>query len=248
MVRPVLDKGYVRLTRIMAEIQEDGSLKAVTDNAVADDARVSFHKRAAAFTDEENAKLVGYLGREEHTSPFRGCIIQFEVKAPMFVRNQWYKYVIGSDHEGLPYRDPFFQWNEVSRRYVTREPEFYIPSEWRSAPKTRKQGSGEPVDVQTSVDTSYFLEEQVKDSLNAYNAVLEAGICAEQARLFLAGYAIYTSWRWTASLQAVCHFLAQRLADDAQMEIQQYAQAIHGIVRTLFPRAVAALINEPSSK
>lgn len=234
---PVLDKGYVRLTRIMAEIGEDG-LEPVSDLAPTNDARVSFARQSQEFS-EADARLVSFLGREQHTSPFRGAVMQFEVKAPLFVCRQWWKYVIGSDHEA--YRDPFCQWNEVSRRYVADDPEFYIPTEWRSAPENRKQGSGQVLSDGVQVWLDSEMLHTVAAGAQRYRAAIDMGCCAEQARLFLPAYAMYTQWRWTASLQAVCHFLNQRLAHDAQAEMREYGRAVHALIEPRFPVSVKAL-------
>jgi thymidylate synthase (FAD) len=160
--------------------------------------------------------------------------VTLEVKAPLMVARQWFKYVVGSDHT-------MDGWNETSRRYVTMEPEFYIPEVWRSAPENKKQGSGGPVDQHIADSTDESFRWHIDNSLIRYSAALAQGVAPEQARLFLPAYAMYTTWRWSASLQSVAHFLRQRLADDAQVEIQEYAKAVDSLVRPLFPITVAAL-------
>jgi len=221
----VLDKGYVRLVDVMG-----------SDLTVVNAARVSFARESHEF-DERDERLIKFLAREGHMSPFRHAMATFEVKAPLMVARQWWKYVVGSDHT-------MDSWNEVSRRYVDQEPEFYIPSEWRSAPKNKKQGSGEPVDEERSKAFSALLRIICTDLSDFYQAMIEGGVCAEQARLFLPAYAMYTTWRWTASLQSICHFLNQRLAPDAQWEIREYAKAVEKLIRPRFPVSVAALLGE----
>lgn len=215
----VLNHGYVRLVSHMGD-----------DLSVVNAARVSFAKESQEMS-EGDARLVRYLLRHGHSSPFRHAFVKFEVKAPLLVARQWWKYVVGSDHT-------MDGWNEVSRRYVQDEPEFYIPEVWRSAPENKKQGSGEAV-AQAGWATS-LLELAAVDGVKRYELAVEAGICVEQARLFLPAYALYTSWIWTCSLQSLLHFLSQRLADDAQWEIQQYAQAVHALTEPLFPVVFAA--------
>lgn len=223
--RPVLDHGYVRLVDHMG-----------SDLTVVNAAKVSFDKEAAVFGPREE-RLLSFLGREGHFSPFRHAMLSFEVYAPLMVARQWWKYVVGSDHtmEG---------WNESSRRYVTEEPTFYAiePTAWRAAPESRKQGSGEPLPAEVGQRLSAELAAHYTRSLEGYEAALAAGVAVEQARVFLPAYALYVRWRWTASLQAVGHFLAQRLADDAQREIAAYAAAVRELTAPHFPQALAALL------
>jgi len=222
----VLDKGYVRLVDHMG-----------SDLSVVNAARVSFAKESEQMT-ERDERLIHRLAREGHTSPFRHAFVTLEVKAPLMVARQWWKYVVGSDHT-------MDAWNEVSRRYVEDEPEFYMPDVWRSAPKSRKQGSGGPIEDE---ELSYLARMEMKMAIDSgrarYQWAIEEGICPEQARLFLPAYAMYTTWRWSASLQSVCHFLKQRLAEDAQWEIREYAKAVYEIVRHLFPLSVDALVGK----
>lgn len=221
----VLDHGYVRLVDHMG-----------SDLTVVNAAKVSFDKEATDLGPREE-RLLDFLGREGHTSPFRHAVISYEVYAPLMVARQWWKYVVGSDHtmEG---------WNESSRRYVTEEPTFYAiePGAWRSAPASRKQGSGEPLDREVGERLSAALEDHYARALVGYEAALAAGVAVEQARVFLPAYALYVRWRWTASLQAVGHFLAQRLADDAQREIAAYAAAVGELTEPLFPHSLAAML------
>lgn len=162
-------------------------------------------------------------------------VVSFEIYAPMMVRSQWFKYVKGGDHcPGIESgngddgdgSDPLFARNEASRRYVTLEPEFYVPVEWRSTPENRKQGSGGPVDAELSRSLSNDLQSVNALGLERYQRALDAGVAAEMARLFLPAYGLYTCWRWTASMPAVDHFLRQRLSRDAQTEISAYAAAV----------------------
>jgi len=221
----VLDNGYVRLVDVMG-----------SDLTVANAARVSYAKESAELTDRDRS-LIAFLAREGHSSPFRHAIAQIEVYAPLMVARQWWKYVVGSDHT-------MDAWNESSRRYVTEEPVFYLPAadEWRSAPENSKQGSGAVVDSVLGEDITYNLMKHIEASEELYNIALECGICAEQARLFLPAYGMYVRWYWTASLQSIAHFLAQRLEHDAQAEIQSYAKAILTLIKAKFPVAISELL------
>ena len=221
------DKGYVRLVDVMGD-----------DLSVVNAARVSFDKESEAL-GEWDARLIRFLAREGHGSPFRHAVATFEIYAPLMVARQWWKYVVGSDHT-------MDSWNESSRRYVTEEPTFYVPAadEWRSAPEHSKQGSGEPFEEWEGAPLTDVLVEYVKEGLHLYQSALDCGVAPEQARLFLPAYGLYVRWRWTASLQSICHFLNQRLDDDAQHEITEYARAIHELIEPRFPVAVGELVAE----
>jgi thymidylate synthase (FAD) len=223
----VLDNGYVRLVNVMG-----------SDLTVVNSARVSYDKESKELT-ERDIRLIKFLARENHTSPFRHATIQFEIYAPLMVARQWWKYVVGSDHV-------MDAWNESSRRYITEEPTFYIPKadEWRSAPENSKQGSGEPILESLGASFTRDLMRYIEKGEKLYEDALECGICAEQARLFLPAYGMYVRWYWTASLQSVAHFLNQRLAHDAQREIQEYAKAVYELVKPHFPVSIAELVKE----
>lgn len=225
----VLDHGYVRLVDVMG-----------SDLTVVNAARVSYDKESNELSDKDK-RLIRFLAREGHTSPFRHATAQFEIYAPLMVARQWWKYVVGSDHV-------MDAWNESSRRYITEEPVFYIPEmqEWRKAPENSKQGSGGLVadeDGLLAEETSYLLQEHIHQSLHLYEWALENGICAEQARLFLPAYGMYVRWRWTASLQSIAHFLNQRLEHDAQKEIRDYAQAVYELIKPAFPVSIGELVS-----
>ncbi|MCY9132831.1 FAD-dependent thymidylate synthase [Bacillus spizizenii] len=214
----VLDNGYVRLTNVMG-----------SDLSVVNSARVSYDKESTEL-DEKDIRLIKFLAREGHTSPFRHATLQFEVYAPLMVARQHWKYIVGADHT-------MDAWNESSRRYITEEPTFYIPKpdEWRSAPENSKQGSGAPIDERTGHYLWADLLEYVEEGERLYNEALEVGVCAEQARLFLPAYGMYVRYYWTASLQSVAHFLNQRLGHDSQVEIQEYAKAVYVLAKPKFP-------------
>jgi len=229
----VLDKGYVRLVNTMG-----------SDLTVVNSARVSYAKESMELS-ERDIRLIQFLAREGHTSPFRHVMLQFEVYAPLMVARQWWKYVIGSSHmEGTG--DSLEAWNESSRRYITEDPTFYIPSqgEWRSTPENSKQGSGDIVSWEIGQKHTDELMNYIELGVAKYEAALEDGICAEQARLFLPSYGMYVRWYWTASLQSVAHFLNQRLEHDAQKEIQSYAKAILELSRPIFPHSLQELLKQ----
>lgn len=133
-------------------------------------------------------------------------------------------------------------WNESSRRYVTENEEFYVPAQFFGAPANKKQGAGDPIDKDINTAARYLLVEHQVRGLELYEAAMESGIAPEQARLFLPAYGLYIRWRWTVSLNALMHFLDQRLDDHAQFEMRQYAQAIEPMVKEQYPMVYAAWV------
>lgn len=225
----VLDEGYVRLVDVLGD-----------DLSVVNAARVSYDKESDEFS-ERDSKLIKFLLREKHTSPFRHAALTFEVYAPLFVARQWWKYAVASTHV-----DDQNGWNESSRRYITEDEKFYIPlpHEWRSKPENSKQGSGEPLDEQIGGKHFHRLAEMVVAGTQAYHEALEDGVAPEIARLFLPAYGMYVRWRWTTSLQGVLTFLDQRLEHDAQYEIQKYAEAVLKLTKEAFPETIGMLYEE----
>lgn len=227
----VLDKGYVRLVDVLGN-----------DLSVANAARVSYDKESKLRDDGSltlaDQKLVDFLWREKHTSPFRHAALTFEVYAPLVVARQWWKYAIAGSHI-----DDQNGWNESSRRYITENEEFYIPkaNEWRSKPENSKQGSGPVIESVHGNRFTERLEEIVRLGEEAYQAALAMDIAPEQARLFLPAYGMYVRWRWTTSLHGVINFLQQRLEYDAQVEIQEYAKAVKKLSEEHFPSTFKAV-------
>jgi len=221
----VLDKGYVRLVDKMG-----------SDLSVVNAARASFAKESKEFT-QQDAKLLNFLARENHMSPFRHAFATFEFKAPLMVARQHWKYVVGSDHT-------MDSWNESSRRYITMDPEFYFPSaeEWRLAPEDKKQGSQGIADpfIGSMLSQELILHAEKGEAL--YNMAMENGIAAEQARLFLPAYSMYVIYRWSCSLQSAVLFLTQRLSEDSQVEIQKYASAVYDLIQPEFQMSIKALM------
>src|SRR5690554_3651985 len=223
----VLDKGYIRLRDVMGD-----------DTTIANAARVSFDKRTEELT-EKDERLIAFLAREGHESPFRHASLQFEVYAPLMVARQWWKYVVGSDHV-------MDAWNESSRRYITENNEFYIPQadEWRSYPDNVKQGSGEPIEDEEGNILTKQLLAHVDRGVDLYERAMAKGVAPEQARLFLPAYGLYVRWFWTASLQSVAHLIKQRTAPDAQYEFRQYAEAVKELAYEKFPVSLGELLKE----
>lgn len=227
----VLDKGYVILHDVLG-----------SDLTVANAARVSYDKKTEELT-ERDERLIRFLAREGHTSPFRHTSLQFEVYAPLMVARQHWKYVAGSSFQEAT-GDNMTAWNESSRRYNTEEPTFYIPSaaSWRSKPENSKQGSGEPLGRNKGIELTQELVSYVELGERLYEQAMGDGVAPEQARLFLPAYGMYVRYYWTSSLQSVAHFLAQRLADDSQYEIRKYAEAVRDLAEPKFPVSLSELL------
>ncbi len=231
-MKNVLDKGYVRLVDVMG-----------SDLTVVNAARASYAKESKEMS-ESDEKLIAFLAKHDHTSPFRHAMLQFEIYAPLMVARQWWKYIIGSSHlEGIG--DTMNAWNESSRRYVTMEPTFYVPTEneWRGKPDNNKQGSKEPVDAKLGAEFTDKLNKYIKEGVDLYEEAMERGICAEEARLFLPAYGMYVSWYWTASLQSVAHFIKQRTDSHSQFEIREYAEAVKELAIEKFPLGIKAFLD-----
>jgi len=230
----VLCKGYVDLVDHMG-----------SDLTVCNAARVSFNKESEWDSDKEavarleqsgslyreedvrklskkDAKLLEYLATHQHWTPFAHPQITFRIKAPVSIRTQMFKHKQG------------FVENEISRRYVSFEPEFYYPA-WRGEPiDGAKQGSSDFISIDTEVEKNYG--NVIRTSLYTYNELLRSGVAPEQAR-FVLPQGMYTEWYWTGSLAAYARFYKQRIDSHAQYEVREYAKAIGKYVNRLFPES-----------
>lgn len=216
----VLDHGYVRVVDIMG-----------SDLSIVNAARVSFDKEVDTLSDKD-LSLINFLVKNRHDSPLRHAYMTIEMYAPLMVARQAWKHVVGtaSIEDGT-------SWNESSRRYITENEEFYIPSvdQWREAPENNKQGSGGPLNPYCAAKYTKRMEMLVKEAHDLYREALDDGVAPEQARLMLPAYAMYVRWRWTASLNSLLHFISLRKGHGAQSEIQDYADAIAAEVQMAFP-------------
>ncbi len=193
------------------------------DMRVADAARVSFHKQASEFTPEQNERLIKYLAKHKHYSPFGHCFASYHVKAPIFVRSQLVK------HE-------YLRINEVSRRYVDTTPEFYTPDVWRGRPVDKKQGSSGVVNYGT-------ISDYLDDCLFQYEDMIREGVAPEQARMVLP-QSMYTEWYWSGSLDAFANMCNLRCKPDAQEETRMIADQVSSLMSKQFPISWSALTNE----
>jgi thymidylate synthase (FAD) len=202
--------------------------------SVVNDARQSFDNRKEQW-DEKDEKLLNYLAREHHTSPFRGVVFKWHVKTPLFIARQWWKHTVAST-----YVDDQLGWNEKSFRYCSAEDaQFYVPSTFLQQAETNRQASGGPLSTSGQSRASIFYEEALSVAKAAYEELVAMGVSKEQARAVLPA-AMYTSFTWTCSLQALFHFISLRIGKGAQAEITAYAEALLKLARPIAPEAFAA--------
>ena len=213
----VLDEGFIEVIDYLGD-----------DLTVANSARVSFGKRKKKY-DKSDERLVRYLAKHKHFSPFRHLMVQFHIKAPEFVMRQAYKHVVGieatSSHSTKDHA-----WNEISGRYVPVE-EYYIPKNWRQS-EDSKQASIGSVKEQEEAATAYAAALQV--GKHYYEKLLELGVAKEQARIVLP-LSQYTEVYWTASFQAIVNFIELRDEPTAQWEIREYAVAMKKMLFEIYP-------------
>ena len=221
----VLAKGEVVLKDVMG-----------SDLTVVNAARVSFDKESSwdetkGVLSKADQKLIRFLAVYNHWTPFAHPQITLRIKAPIFIRTQFFKHKQG------------FVENEISRRYVTTEVEVYEP-QWRGKPKgSAKQGSSDFIDLEAGM-----LEEMrwlTGDAISVYESLIRKGVAPEQARSVLP-QGTYTQWYWTGSLAAYARFYKQRSDPHAQWEIREYAKAIGELIQSRFPYSWRALTGEKS--
>ncbi len=208
------------------------------DLTVVNAARVSFGKESEWDYEESDAysfkqhmkdkdkKLIKYLAKHKHISPFGHCFASFHIKAPVFVARQLVKH-------------KFLRWNEISRRYVDNEPEFFHPTEWRGRSDDKKQGSEGVIE---SLRPTYS-KTLIKIAMDNYKHLLSEGVCPEQARMVLP-QSMMTEWYWSGSLDAFADMCNLRCKSDTQYETQLVAWDIYFEMKDLFPVSWAALTEE----
>ena len=211
-----------------------------SDLSVVNAARVSFGKKSEwvweefdgkviykdsyARLSDRDTKLIRYLAKHKHLSPFGHAFASFHVKAPIFVARQLVKH-------------KFLRWNEISRRYVDEEPEFYVPEVWRGRSEDKKQGSDGVVESNANLD--YYNEK----ALGTYKQLLDEGVAPEQARMVLP-QSTMTEWYWSGSLDAFAAMCKLRCASDTQYESRIVADAISDRMESLFPVSWKALMDD----
>ena len=201
-----------------------------SDLSVVNAARVSFGKKADwEYHDSQtmrladrDTKLIKYLAKHKHISPFGHAFASFHIKAPIFVARQLVKH-------------KFLRWNEISRRYVDEEPEFYVPDVWRGRSADKKQGSDGVVEFE-----DHYEEEMALDK-SYYEYLLDYGVAPEQARMVLP-QSTMTEWYWSGSLDAFADMCRLRCKEDTQYESRLVADQVSTIMQDLYPVSWVALI------
>ena len=204
-----------------------------SDLSVVNAARVSFAKVHEEFDEGKDIKLINYLAKHDHWSPFGHASLQFHIKAPVFVARQLVKHQVG------------LTWNEVSRRYVDNEPEFYTPEVWRGVADNKKQGSSEEeIDINPPLGSGPMMVDDYQQALNkskwTYEQLLRRGVCPEQARMVLP-QSMMTEWYWSGTLYAFARVCNLRCKSDTQIETQMVANQIDKLAEELFPVSWKAL-------
>ena len=202
--------------------------------SVVNDARQSFAAESAEWT-ERDGKLLRYLAKHHHTSPFRGVVFKWSVKAPLFIARQWWKHTVAST-----FVDDQLGWNEKSFRYCAAdEAEFYIPLEFLQQSEDNRQASAGALPSRSQALAFAQYAQAVEACKQAYAGLLLIGVSKEQARAILPS-ALYTQFVWTCSLQALFHFISLRIGKGAQGEIVAYAKALLELGRPVAPEAFDA--------
>lgn len=199
-----------------------------SDLSVVNAARVSFHKFHEEFQDGDE-KLINYLAKHGHWTPFAHAFLSFRIKAPIFVARQLVKHQVG------------LAWNEVSRRYVDDEPEFWFPEVWRGKPVNAKQGSSDVEIYENNSLQKDFIKGTIKDCLDLYLELIDDGVAPEQARMVLPQNTM-TEWIWSGSLAAFARVCKLRLDPHAQQETQDVAFEIDRLVPDNFKHSWKALL------
>lgn len=214
----VLDKGYVELV---------GNIG--TDLTPVNAARVSFDGVSEEYKNKDY-RLIKYLIKHKHFSPFRHQHCMFIIKAPEFVMRQWYKHVVGAETTST-HSTKDHAWNEISGRYVPYD-EFYNPQFFRKQSEDNKQASDGLITDQIMARTLWC--EAQDQAIISYKKMLEMGVAREQARSILP-LTLYTKVYWTASFQSIMNFIELRDEATSQIEIQEYAKALKEIMMETFP-------------
>jgi len=220
MKSKVLDKGFIEVIDSLGN-----------DLTVVNSARVSFGKRKTKF-DKSDERLVRYLAKHKHYSPFRHLQVQFHLKAPEFVMRQWYKHVVGIETTSNSSTKDH-AWNEISGRYVEYD-EFYEPTIYRKQSDDNKQASEGQFEGQAEIAIAANWKQAHSMTLTAYKNMIDAGMAKEQARCILP-LTLYTEVYWTASFQAVMNFIELRNEKTAQIEIQDYAKVLLDLMLEVYP-------------
>lgn len=197
------------------------------EKTIANSARVSLGKRIESL-EEKDIKLIEYLIKHKHWSPFEHCQFTFLVKCPLYIRSQWM-------------RHRSWNFSEISGRYVEVKPEFYIPKQFRKQSQNNRQASESGLDCVYDEHARVVNQTAFKDAHKHYLQLLAIGVCREQARGVLP-QATYTEFYATCNLRSLLHFLQLRLHEGAQWEITQYSKALIELILPLYPNVIERLL------
>lgn len=205
------------------------------DLTIVNSARVSFGKKRDVLK-KEDIKLLEYLAKHKHYSPFRHVIFQFHIKCPEFVARQMYKHVVGIETTSSYYTKDH-AWNEISGRYITLS-EIYHPTYWRKQSKDNKQASYGYIEPEISMNCDEIYRKTIDNVMDSYDKLIKMGVCKEQARMLLP-LSFMTEFYWTVSFQALENFIELRNDSSAQGEIRELAQKLEDTIKFVAPNAHA---------
>ena len=215
-----------------------------SDLSVVNAARVSFNKQSDWDSDDKSRsktktlrnkdeKLIEYLAQHNHWSPFSHATMSVRIVAPIFVARQLAKHQVG------------LAWNEISRRYVTYDPDIWLPETWRKQDENLKQGSMDE-EITSPTLAVHTYQDAARHAVDAYNNLIKLGVCAEQARAVLT-QGVFTEWYWTGSLYAFSRVYNLRMEETAQRETGEVAKGIGFHANRLFPISWKTLTGEAAN-
>ena len=220
----VLDHGFVTLRNVSGPTRRADQTYDADDTDPANAARMSFEQTDSGRTKEQDLKLAEYLMKNWHNTPFEMVEIWLEMKLPIFIARQFVRHRTVSI-------------NEVSGRYVTLPPEWYIPEIVGGKPINAKQGQENNLDGTTQFIFKESLEEHCRAGYKRYLSSINLGVAPEHARMFLS-LNHYTHWLWKQDLHNVMHFLRPRDHSHAQIEAQMYAKAVCLLLKKVLPNSM----------
>jgi thymidylate synthase (FAD) len=224
---------FVNTTKVelIAHTVAVNNADAATDLQVVNAARVSYAKHQSELNLEKDVKLLDYLSKHGHWSPFAHTSITVRCSVPIFLARQLVKHQIG------------LTWNEESRRYIDSELEFYIPPVLHKRPTNSKQGRGEPFSNNSIQSSQDWIKRAIHEAHGVYKLLLVSGVAPEEARMVLPLNAM-TNFYWTGSLAAFARVVQQRSTPHAQLIANEFAQQLSDVLYSVYPEATKALLTD----
>jgi thymidylate synthase (FAD) len=214
--------GFIKLVDCMPRVIPQDCEKMMCDFAIVQAARVSLDQGTKNV--EQDSKLIDFLIKHKHTSPFEMVKLKFHVKCPIFIQRQWIRHRTANV-------------NEISGRYSVLKPEFYIPTKICVQGEFNKQMSGDEIKDQGVIDLFNKYIETANKQYSSYNELIEKGVSKEMARIGLP-LNMYTEFYWCIDLHNLLNFIRLRSAPNAQPEIREYSDAIKELIRSLCPHTI----------